>query len=213
MGMVWPQSNPLVWVYCTQADLLLEKLVGLLTGPSCTLRMWRIQVFAVQCVQCIGPRQSEVQGFVALSSLSDSTMESWGACWKGDHCSICKGLFTSYVSDQRELEGFGKCWHHSPLPLASWILHSLLAVAATNSRDKPSWLVACSVWNVNWQHTAPAPAFSVEKEWVSHSVSDWVSEWVSQGPCLSPSLLLLPNFCHSISHRASLAAAAAVVSH
>ena len=46
---------------------------------------------------------------------------------------------------------------HSPLPLASWILHSLPSVAATNSRDEPSWLVACSVWNVNWQVTAPAP--------------------------------------------------------
>ena len=65
-----------------------------------------------------------------------------------------------------------------------------------------------SVWNMNWQHTAPAPAFSV-----SDSVSGWVSEWLSQGPCLSPGLLLLPRFCTSISHRASLAAAAAIVRH
>ena len=74
---------------------------------------------------------------------------------------------------------------HIPLPLALLIFYSL---PATNSRDEPSRLVACSVWNMNWQHTAPAPAFSVEKESVSDSVSEWVSEWVSQGPCLSPSL-------------------------
>ena len=91
---------------------------------------------------------------------------------------------------------------HSTLPLASLILHFLLAVAATNSRDEPSQIVACSVSNVNWQRTAPAPSFSVEREWVSDSVSEWMSEWVSQSPCLSPSLLMLPNFCPSISHRA-----------
>ena len=66
---------------------------------------------------------------------------------------------------------------HSPLFLASQILHSLLSVAATNSRDEPSWLVACSVWNLNWQHIAPAPAFSVEREWV---VTQWVTQWVSK---------------------------------
>ena len=102
---------------------------------------------------------------------------------------------------------------HSPLPLASWILHSLPAVAATHSRDEPTWLVACSVWNMNWQHTGPAPAFSVEREWVRDSVSDWLCEWVSQGACLSPSLILLPRFVPSISHRASLTAPAAVVNH
>ena len=47
----------------------------------------------------------------------------------------------------------------SPLPLASWILHSLPAVAATDSRDDTSWLVACSFWNMDWQRPAPAPAF------------------------------------------------------
>ena len=30
----------------------------------------------------------------------------------------------------------------SPPPLASWILHSLAAAPATNSRDEPSWLFA-----------------------------------------------------------------------
>ena len=49
---------------------------------------------------------------------------------------------------------------HSPPPLVSWIFHFLPAVDATISRDKPSWLVECSVWNVNWQPTALAPAFS-----------------------------------------------------
>ena len=66
---------------------------------------------------------------------------------------------------------------HSPLPLASWILHSLPAVAATNSRDEPSTIVACIVWNMNWQHTAHAPAFPVEREWLTDTVSEWVSEW------------------------------------
>ena len=61
---------------------------------------------------------------------------------------------------------------HSPPPLASWILHSLPALAATNSRDEPSWLVACSLWNMNWQLPAPAPAYSLEREWPR----DWVSE-------------------------------------
>ena len=31
---------------------------------------------------------------------------------------------------------------HSPPPLASWILHSLVAAAATHFRDEPSWLFA-----------------------------------------------------------------------
>ena len=31
---------------------------------------------------------------------------------------------------------------------------SLLTLAATDSRDDPSWLVARSVWNVNWQRPA-----------------------------------------------------------
>ena len=52
-------------------------------------------------------------------------------------------------------------------------------VAVTNSRDKPSWLVTCSVWNVNWQPTALALAFSVQRESVSDLVSEWVSEWLS----------------------------------
>ena len=58
---------------------------------------------------------------------------------------------------------------------APWDLFS----SSTNSRDEASWLIACTVCNVNLKHTAPAPAFSVERE----SVSDSVSEWVSQGPC------------------------------
>ena len=70
---------------------------------------------------------------------------------------------------------------------ASWIWHSLRLVAATNFRDKPSWLVAFIVWNVNWQSTAlRAPcSFIFCTERVSEQLNEWLSEGVSEVGYLS----------------------------
>ena len=107
---------------------------------------------------------------------------------------------TMKVNNQKAIEAQNKwgnkfpgldTWELTPSkPSAPCILNIALptTVAETNSRDKPSWLFSCCVWNVNWQPTGLAPVFSVQREWVSY-------------------------FCPSICHRASLAAAAAVVSH
>ena len=70
-------------------------------------------------------------------------------------------------------------------PVASWILHSLPSMTSTNFRDEPSW----RVWNINWQQTAPAPAFSVDR--VSEWLSEWLSKWMSE-----PWSLPLPQSAH-----------------
>ena len=53
----------------------------------------------------------------------------------------------------------------------------------TISRDDPSQIVACSVWNMNWQHTAPASAFSVDREWLTEWMSDWARVPASSPVC------------------------------
>ena len=53
---------------------------------------------------------------------------------------------------------------------ALWPLHPVYSTVG-------AILTSCtSVWKENWQHSAPAPAFSLERELVNDSVSDWVSE-------------------------------------
>ena len=77
-----------------------------------------------------------------------------------------------------------KCSVCTSQPSAPYILNIAFptTVADTKSRDKPSWLFSSCVWNVNCQLTDLAPAFSVQREWVSERL---LPLHLSQSPTIS----------------------------
>ena len=90
-------------------------------------------------------------------------------------CKTSRGF--NAVQKWHSKNNFQKLCPNSSQSSVHYILNIALPTlgGCTHSRDEPSWLVAYSIWNMNWQHTAPDHTFSVEREseWVTQCVSEW----------------------------------------